>query len=103
MKCHRLALVSALLCAGTALAAAADYHVLQRIKVPDGGFDYATFDAATGRILMTRTDFTTVVDARTGRISQLNSGAGHMAVPAPRTSLLVMPPRPAQLRLIAGA
>ena len=103
MKCHRLALASALLCATTALAAAADYHVLQRIKVPDGGFDYATFDTATGRVLMTRTDFTTAVDAKTGRVSQLNSGAGHMAVPVPGTSLLVIPQRPDNVRIIDAA
>src|SRR5437764_229678 len=24
----------------------ANYHIVQRIKVPDGGFDYATFDSA---------------------------------------------------------
>jgi len=53
----------------------ADYRIVQRIKVPDGGFDYATFDAATGRVLMARTDFTTVIEAKTGKISQLNSAA----------------------------
>jgi len=32
-----------------ALAAAApNYKIVDRIKVQDGGFDYATFDAATG-------------------------------------------------------
>jgi DNA-binding beta-propeller fold protein YncE len=103
MKCHRLALVSALLCATTALAAAADYHVAQRIKVPDGGFDYATYDPATGRVFMTRTDFTTVIDTKTGRLSQLNSGAGHMAVPVPGTSLLVIPQRPNNVRIIDQA
>jgi DNA-binding beta-propeller fold protein YncE len=64
-----------------ALAAEPAYKIVDRIKVPDGGFDYATFDAARGRILMARTDFTTVIDTKTGKVSQLASGAlGHMAL-----------------------
>src|SRR5437868_13885120 len=39
-----------------------NYKIVDRIKVPDGGFDYATFDTATNRVLMARTDFTTVID-----------------------------------------
>ena len=42
----------------------ADYKIVDRIKVPGGGFNYATFDSATGRVLMARTGFTTVIDAR---------------------------------------
>lgn len=60
-------LAGAMLCtllAGAAFAADANYKIVQRIKVPDGGFDYATFDSATGRVLMARTDFTTVIDVR---------------------------------------
>ena len=88
----------------SALAAAADYKVIDRIKVPDGGFDYATFDPATGRVLMTRTDFTTVIDAKTGKVSQLDNAApGHMAVPVPGTSLLVLPQRPGTVRIVDGA
>lgn len=104
MQRHRIPLACAfLLTTFGALAADANYHVAQRIKVPDGGFDYATFDSATGRVLMTRTDFTTVVDAKTGRVSQLNAGAGHMAVPVPGTSLLVIPQRPNNVRIIDEA
>ena len=29
-----------------------NYKIVDRVKVPDGGFDYATFDSATGRVLM---------------------------------------------------
>ena len=79
----------------------ADYRIVDRIKVPDGGFDYATFDSATGRVLMARTDFTTVIDAKTGKVSQLNSAApGHMAVPVPGTSLIVLPQRPGMVRIV---
>ena len=53
-----------LLCA-SAFGAAADYRIVNRIKVPDGGFDYATFDSANGRVLLARTNFTTVIDAKT--------------------------------------
>ena len=45
------------------VAAETNYKIIERIKVPDGGFDYATFDSATNRVLMARTDFTTVIDA----------------------------------------
>jgi DNA-binding beta-propeller fold protein YncE len=104
MKSRRLALTfSLLLTSVAAVAADTNYRVAERIKVPDGGFDYATFDQATGRVLMTRTDFTTAVDAKTGRVSQLNSGAGHMAVPVAGTSLLVIPQRPNNVRIIDEA
>src|SRR5260370_7774508 len=75
-----------------ALAAEPAYKIVDRIKVPDGGFDYATFDAPRSRILMARTDFTTVIDTKTGKLSQLSSGAlGHMALPIPGTTLIVLP------------
>lgn len=104
MNIIRLPLISVLLLSSLgAFAADAAYHVADRIKVPDGGFDYATFDSATGRVLMTRTDFTTVIDAKSGRVSQLNSGAGHMAVPVSGTTLLVIPQRPNNVRVIDEA
>ena len=63
------------------------YKIVERIKVSDGGFDYATFDAATGRVYMPRGDFTTIIDAKTGRVSQLASGVSdHIALPIPGTS-----------------
>lgn len=97
-------LVSMALCAmlsTDAFAADASYKIIERIKVPDGGFDYATFDPAAGRVLMARTDFTTVIDAKTGKVSQLNSAApGHMALPVPGTSLIVLPQRPGMVRIV---
>ena len=75
-----------------ALAAAPDYKVVERIKIPDGGFDYVTFDSATGRVYIARTDFTTVIDAKTGATSQLKSAShGHMVVPVAGTTLGVLP------------
>jgi phage-related tail fiber protein len=42
-------LLSAIL-STAAVAAEANYKIIERVKVPDGGFDYATFDTATGRV-----------------------------------------------------
>jgi len=36
--------------AATAFAAAPNYKIIDRIKVQDGGFDYANFDPAMDRI-----------------------------------------------------
>ena len=85
----------------TAVAAETNYKIVERVKVPDGGFDYATFDSATGRVLMARTDFTTVIDAKSGKVSQLDSAApGHMAVPVPGTNLILLPQRPGTVRVV---
>jgi DNA-binding beta-propeller fold protein YncE len=102
MKTRLLAgMVLSAILSTTVFAAEANYKIVERVKVPDGGFDYATFDSATGRVLMARTDFTTVIDAKTGKVSQLNSAApGHMAVPVPGTALLVLPQRPGTVRVV---
>jgi DNA-binding beta-propeller fold protein YncE len=98
---HLAGLALSAILSATAFAAEPNYRIVDRIKVPDGGFDYATFDAATGRVLMARTDFTTIIDAKTAKVSQLNSAApGHMALPVPGTSLLVLPQRPGMVRIV---
>jgi len=80
------------------------YKILERIKVPDGGFDYATFDAATARVYMPRGDFTTIIDVKTGRVSQLASGASdHIALPIPGTSLLLLTQRRGIIRIADAA
>jgi DNA-binding beta-propeller fold protein YncE len=87
-----------------ALAAAPSYKLVDRIKVGDGGFDYATFDRATGRVLLARTNYTTVIDAKTGKVSELMSAAsGHMALPVPGTTLLVLPQGKGMVRIVDGA
>jgi DNA-binding beta-propeller fold protein YncE len=87
-------LVSAALLAGASLVHAANapnYKIVDRIKVPDGAFDYATFDAATGRVYMPRGTYTTVIDVKTGKASQLASGvSNHMALVVPGTTLVVL-------------
>src|SRR6516164_7856771 len=107
MNAYRLAplLLSALAFASLAHAAATpNYRIADRIKVQDGGFDYANFDQATGHVLMARTDFTTVIDVKTGNVSQLKSAAaGHMALPIPGTTLLVLPQRKGTIRIVDKA
>jgi len=53
---------------------------------------------------MARTDFTTVIDIKTGKVSQLNSAAaGHMAMPLPGTTLLLLPQRKGTIRIVDAA
>ena len=88
----------------SALAAAPSYKIIDRIKVQDGGFDYATFDAANGRILMARPDLTTVIDVKTGKVSELKSAVkGHIAMPIPGSPLLVVTQRGGNILLVDGA
>ena len=69
----------------------ANYRIIERIKVPDGGFDYATFDPAVDRIYMPRGNFTTVIDPKTNTVSELANGeSNHIALPVPGTNLLVL-------------
>ena len=99
-----IGLVLSVALTGPALAADFNYKIVDRIKVPDGGFDYATFDSVNGRVLIARTNFTTVIDAKTGKVSQLASAAhGHMAIAIPGTTLLVLPQGAGMIRIADGA
>src|SRR3981189_2428736 len=88
--------------AATAFAAAApSYKIVDRIKVQDGGFDYATYDATNGRILMARPTLTTVIDTKTGKVSELASAkGGHIAMPIPGSSLLAVTQRAGNVLLV---
>ena len=80
--------------AGAAVAADAQYKISEKFKMPDGGWDYATSDAAKGLIYWVRTDHTDVIDAKTRKLSILKStGNGHMAVVVEGASLVVIPMR----------
>jgi DNA-binding beta-propeller fold protein YncE len=84
----------ALSAALVAPALAEGYKVVDRIKVPDGGWDYIVSDPDHGRIIRTRTDGADLIDAKTGKVSTLkNNGNGHMIVPVPGTALGVIPLR----------
>ncbi len=105
MKAIALAGVAfSLALSAAAFAAAPTYHVVDRIKVGNGGFDYATYDPATGRILIARTEYTTVIDTKTGKVSELKSAsAGHMALPIPGTTLLLLPRGRGTIAIVDGA
>jgi YVTN family beta-propeller protein len=84
----------------TRAAGAPSYAIVDRIKVPDGSFDYATFDAATGHVYMPRGTFTTVIDVKTSTASRLESGqSDHIALPVPGTNLLVLTQRRGTIRI----
>jgi DNA-binding beta-propeller fold protein YncE len=75
-------------------AVAAEYKVSNRIKLPDGGWDYIVSDPEHDRIIRTRTDGADLIDVKTGKVSTLkNNGNGHMIVPVPGTNLGVIPLR----------
>ena len=90
--------------AATAFAAAApSFKIVDRIKVQDGGFDYATYDAVNGRILMARPTLTTVIDTKTGKVSELASAkGGHIAMPIPGSPLLAVTQRAGNVLLVDG-
>lgn len=84
-------------------AHAAGYHVVDRIKVADGAFDYATFDPSSGKVFMPRGTFTTVIDTRTNVVSKLSNGVSdHIALPLPGTSELVLTQRKGVIRILDG-
>ena len=89
--------------AAAAFAAAPSYHVVDRIKVGDGGFDYAVFDTAKNRVLLARTNYTTAIDAKTGTVSELKAAsAGHMAIPIPGSNLLLLPQGRGTISIVDG-
>jgi DNA-binding beta-propeller fold protein YncE len=75
-----------------AFAADTNYKITDRLKMPDGRFDYASSDQARGSIYWPRLDVINIIDAKTNEISNI-SGApnGHVAVPIPGTMLVVEP------------
>jgi DNA-binding beta-propeller fold protein YncE len=91
----RTAVAALALAAALAVPAlAAEYKIVDRIKVADGYWDYAAFDPDHGRVYWTRDEVIDAIDVKTGKVSQLrNSGGGHVAVPVAGTTLVVLPLR----------
>ena len=56
-------------------AAPTTYKITDRIKVQDGGFDYATFDAANQRVLMARPIHAPVLLSGTGSLPPTTTDA----------------------------
>lgn len=65
--------------------------VMARIPGPDGGWDYATFDAARHKVYVTRRTTVMVVDVASGKVDPHFSDGGrlHAAVPVPGTDFIV--------------
>jgi YVTN family beta-propeller protein len=81
-----------------------NYKIVDRIKVPDGAFDYATYEPTSGRIYMARADNTTVIDPKTGKVSELKSASrGHIALPLPGSTLIVLTQRAGTIRIVDTA
>ncbi|MEA2975977.1 MAG: hypothetical protein QOF19_1497 [Alphaproteobacteria bacterium] len=80
--------------AAPSLAADPTYKIVNRIKMPDGYWDYASSDPDKGRVYWARAAYTDVIDVKTDKLSQLPGiGGGHVAVPVPGTPLVVTPLR----------
>src|SRR5437764_15494184 len=72
-------------------AFAADYKIINRLKLPDGAFDYATFDPTSGRVYMPLGTFTNVIDVKTSEISEIPGLSEHIALPVPGTNRARLP------------
>ena len=72
-------------------AAAPAYAVVDRIKGPDGGWDYASFDPARRRLYVARSSGAMAVDVDTGKVTPglSKTQRGHSALPVPGTSLVL--------------
>ncbi len=72
-------------------AAADPLHVVQRIAGPDGGWDYASFDAAHGRVYVAHTDKVLALDVKSGKLDTDFAAGDHLhaVVPVPGTDVLV--------------
>lgn len=81
MRLVRFALTAALL-TGAAPAAAREFHVVDRIPGPDGGWDYVSVDTARNRALIARREAVTTVDLKTRAVTPAFTTAsrGHAAL-----------------------
>ncbi|MBW8815909.1 MAG: hypothetical protein JF588_21025 [Caulobacterales bacterium] len=70
-----------LLLTAFAPAPAPGYHLEAKVALPDGGWDLASFDAATGRVYLARTDALDALDVASNQVSKLAPATrGHAAV-----------------------
>ncbi len=69
--------------------AAGAQSVVQRYAVPDGGWDYVSFDAASNRVFVGRSDGVMTIDVATGKVTpQLTPATRtHAALALPGTGL----------------
>ena len=85
-----------------ALAAPATYKIVNHITVPDGRWDYATFDASTNKVYVAQPAGTAVLDVKSGKVSMLTSpSGGHITLPIPGTTMaLVTQGAPGMARVV---
>jgi len=79
------ALLTSILFVGVAAAPSSGYHVAQSVALPDGGWDYASFDAKSGQVLVARGTSVDVVDVAHGNsVRTIGSiQRGHAVLPLP--------------------
>src|SRR5580658_2176481 len=93
VNCLLVALTLFLL--GDAAAAQAptapSYRVVSRIAGPDGGWDLAGVDAASGRLYVARSDGVMAIDLATGKVTPnlVPSAHGHAALPIPGSTRVI--------------
>ena len=75
----------------SASAATPSYSLSDRLKGPDGGWDYVSFDPSLKRVFVSRAGGITVVNVSTKQVSFLTLPAGrmHESLPLPGGRLLV--------------
>ena len=73
--------IAASAAASAAQAAGSGYHVIDRIPGPDGGWDYASYDAGRDRVLVARSAAVTAVDLKSRKVNPAFAPAmrGHAA------------------------
>lgn len=92
MSTKKLALaMTCALALSSAQAETALYRLTDRIKGPDGGWDYASVDSAGKRLFVARTYGVMAVDLQTGATTdKLVDGAGvHGVLPLPQSDLAI--------------
>ena len=93
LACAALSLgVGAAAIAAGAPAGPSGLRIVDRIAGPDGGWDYASFDPARRRVLITHGTVVMTIDADTGKVDPAFAPPGnrlHAAVAIPGTNLVV--------------
>ena len=86
-----LALASMGLAPPAFAAKPAGLHVVDTISGPDGGWDYASFDAARGRVYVAHGSSVMMIDVATGKVTPDFAAGNHLhaVVPVPGSILLV--------------
>ena len=90
LKSFLMAALAAASLSGAA-AAASTYAVAGSIPIPDGGWDYASFDPTSRQVFIARSTSITAVDVSTGDAARSfgTIARGHAALPLPEGKLAV--------------